>query len=892
VKQRARISRQSETREREGGMDVSYPEFRDPSQSLTAPSTAFSSNPSFSSQAAPSERAGGQALEPETRAHMERKFDFNFANVRVHTDGQAQASAQGMAAHAYTTGSDIVFNQGQYDPRSSGGQRLIAHELAHVVQQNTGASSGAQAKLEVSQPGDSSELEADRAADAVMNDSDASPALSGVARGTVQRFAQGDGTREHGGHAYMTEQALQGMGLNAGQARQGRFGNWERDLSQALTPGIRAILMEGPAWHGLNIIAIKEFGRGINLTEFGTYDPVEHMDNPTGLRASDVFQQGGFGADRNAVNQNPDTYGNATVAGGDHQGYATVGPRYAQTDARAGFGTVQINDPVAAFQVDESGIPRYMQTSKEWLKRTLRGAATLGREGDGGRGPREFSSGIHTMQDYYAHSNFCEIAINTLIRSGRLQVMNDAGQMQAVARDQSLDTFVHGNDAQGNPMPGNLTLPGGDRREVMTTGSFNLTDTAASILGEAKDKLVEANPFRQKKKGPSDLTKAALDYIDMTDPTHFNRTGQALSRLVRPVTATIAGMGSVEASLVSGAGHVAGSIASAPTQVGGGILRGMSTINGWLGGDSDYFDGAARRVEGAGNAVSGAITGTTDAAADKIRQVTGALDEYAVKLQSREHILSEVYAWGSGIDMLAPIKAMARGIPVIGERVAQAIETLQREIHEAIERELGDAFDAAVRKSVAGIDRAIEALKARTNVEQQKTAGAGDGIMDWLARKLGGVGDLYQNGQPTAGIAPQAYTPPSHTQIAKDHSDRHDRHGADGHDDGHDDHDEEGHGHNHISSWLNPVAEQLAARATEAIGAKVARAWDVVDRGGNPTGLLDDIDREVDEWFKHPNDCPGLWTQLLTQQLGTARVGPQLLAQLASRRPSEPRLPN
>jgi hypothetical protein len=874
MKQRERLSRQSAEQERDGAPQISYEGLRDPSTQL-APA------------AQPSARGGGVALEPDVRADMEQRFDFNFANVRIHTDEAAHADAQGLGAHAYTLGSDIVFNQGQYEPHSYGGQRLIAHELAHVVQQSA-SSPVTQPKLEVSTPGDASELEAERAADAVMGGS--RPTLSAVKSGVVQRFAQGDGTREHSGHAYMTEQALQGMGLDAAQARQGRFGNWERDLSQALTPGIRAILMEGPAWHGLNIIAIKEFGRGINLSEFGTYDPVEHMDNPTGLRAGDVFDQGGFGADRNAVNQNPDTYGNATVAGGDNQGYATVDQRYAQTQ----MGNIQINDPVAAFQVDESGIPRYMQTSKEWLKRTLRGAATLGRTNDGARGPREFSSGIHTMQDYYAHSNFCEIAINNLIRSGRLQVMNDAGQMQAVAADQSLDTMVHGNDAQGNPLAANLTLPGGDRREVMSTGSFNLTDTAASILGEAKDKLVEANPFRQKKKGPSDLTKAALDYIDMTDPTHFNRTGQALSRLVRPVTATIAGMGSVQASLVSGAGHVAGGLASAPTTVAGGFLRGMSTINGWLGGDSDYFDGTARRVEGVGDSVSGAITGTTDAAADKIRQVTGALDEYALKLQSREHILSEVYAWGSGLDLLAPIKAMARAIPIVGERVAQAIEELQKQVHETIERELGDAFDAAVRKSVEGIDRAIDALKERTNVEQQKTAGAGDGIMDWIARKLGGVGDLYQDGHPTNGIAPQAYTPPSHTQIAKDHSDRHDRHGADDHDDhdGHDDHDEEGHGHNHISSWLNPVAEALAARATDAIGQKVARAWDVVDRGGNPTGLLDDIDREVDAWFRHPNDCPELWTDLITRQLGTERVGAQLLAQLARRRPSEPSIPN
>ncbi len=816
--------------------------------------------------------SSGQPLESAVLGDMEQRFGFDFSQVRIHSDNEAQQSAQSLSAHAFTIGSDIVFNRGQYQPDTPGGQRLLAHELAHVVQQQ--GNPQVQTSLEVSSPSDSSELEAERAADAVMNHQN--PVLT-PAPASVQRFAQGDGEKEHGGHAYMTEQALQNMGLDKDQARQGRFGNWERDLSQALTPGVRSILMEGPAFHALNIIAIKDFGRGINLAEFGTYDPVEHMDNPSGLRASDVFQQGEFSQDRNAVNQNPDQFQNATPAGTASQGYATTDSRYINTPT----GTIVLQDGVApAFNVDESGLPTYMNTSKEWLKRTLRGSASLGRQGEGGRGPREFSSGIHTMQDYYAHSNFCEIAINILIRNGGLQVMNDQNQLQTLNQDQSLDTMVHGNDANGNPVADNLQITGanGQRRDVMTTGSFNLTDTAASILGEVKDKLVEANPFKSKAKGPSALTKAALDYIDMTEPTSFNRTGQMLSSLVRPVTSTIATIGSFEADLVSGAGHAAGGIASAPMQTGGGILRGMSTVNGWLGGDSDYFDGAARRVEGVGDQVSGAVSGIADAGADKIREVTGWLDNYAISLQSREHILSEVYAWASGIDLLKPIKDMARAIPIVGERVAKAIESLQQQIHETIERELGAAYDAAVTKSVAAIDHAIEVLKQKTNVEQQKTAGAGTTFMDGVARTLGGVGDLYQNGQPQAGIAPTGYTPPSHTQIAKDHSDR----------DQHDHGDQET--HHHISAWLNPIAEALATQASTAIGQKVALGWDVVDRGGSiSAATLNEIDHEVDEWFKHPSDCQPKWKDFITGQLREVRIGAELLEQLANRRPATPR---
>jgi hypothetical protein len=78
---------------------------------------------------------GGRGLGEETRAFMEPRFGHDFSQVRVHTDAQAAESARAMRARAYTVGRDIVFANGAYDPRSADGQRLLAHELTHVVQQ-------------------------------------------------------------------------------------------------------------------------------------------------------------------------------------------------------------------------------------------------------------------------------------------------------------------------------------------------------------------------------------------------------------------------------------------------------------------------------------------------------------------------------------------------------------------------------------------------------------------------------------------------------------------------------------------------------------------------------------------------------------------------------------
>lgn len=79
---------------------------------------------------------GGAPLEHGTRSFMEDRFGQDFSNVRVHTNDHAADSAKAIDAKAYTSGSNIVFDTGQYNPSSQAGQTLIAHELAHVVQQS------------------------------------------------------------------------------------------------------------------------------------------------------------------------------------------------------------------------------------------------------------------------------------------------------------------------------------------------------------------------------------------------------------------------------------------------------------------------------------------------------------------------------------------------------------------------------------------------------------------------------------------------------------------------------------------------------------------------------------------------------------------------------------
>jgi Domain of unknown function (DUF4157) len=83
-------------------------------------------------------RGAGRPLDAPTRAFMEPRFGHEFSQVRIHTDARAAASADAVAAHAYALGRNIVFANGQYSPQTAGGKRLLAHELAHVLQQSRG----------------------------------------------------------------------------------------------------------------------------------------------------------------------------------------------------------------------------------------------------------------------------------------------------------------------------------------------------------------------------------------------------------------------------------------------------------------------------------------------------------------------------------------------------------------------------------------------------------------------------------------------------------------------------------------------------------------------------------------------------------------------------------
>lgn len=114
---------------------------------------------------------GGSPLDTDTRTDMESRLGHDFGDVRVHTDSRAHDSAKAVNAHAYTVGSNVVFQRDKFDTSSTEGRTMLAHELTHVVQQRSGPVDGTPAGggVQVSDPSDRFEQEAAANADRAMS---------------------------------------------------------------------------------------------------------------------------------------------------------------------------------------------------------------------------------------------------------------------------------------------------------------------------------------------------------------------------------------------------------------------------------------------------------------------------------------------------------------------------------------------------------------------------------------------------------------------------------------------------------------------------------------------------------------------------------------------------
>ena len=113
-------------------------------------------------------RGSGHSLDNVVQEQMSASMGRDFSGVQVHTSPEADDLNRQLSAKAFTTGQDIFFRQGAYEPGSGSGRELITHELTHVVQQSSGLV-GDGGRMTVRPAGDAYEQEADAAAKAATN---------------------------------------------------------------------------------------------------------------------------------------------------------------------------------------------------------------------------------------------------------------------------------------------------------------------------------------------------------------------------------------------------------------------------------------------------------------------------------------------------------------------------------------------------------------------------------------------------------------------------------------------------------------------------------------------------------------------------------------------------
>jgi hypothetical protein len=186
----------------------------------------------------------GRALDPQVQSDMESRLGTPLPAVRIHTDADAARAAHALGARAFTTGSDIYFASGAYDPGTPEGRGLLAHELVHTLQQNDGAGAGPTPASVVSTPDDPLERQAERVAGQVASGGLARPeswiAPSGSAHRRIHRAVEGalpPGPTAEGDFVVGLGGGLEIRKEDLAAARsKGRF---QKDLSAMSLPGLR-----------------------------------------------------------------------------------------------------------------------------------------------------------------------------------------------------------------------------------------------------------------------------------------------------------------------------------------------------------------------------------------------------------------------------------------------------------------------------------------------------------------------------------------------------------------------------------------------------------------------------------------------------------------------------
>jgi Heterokaryon incompatibility protein Het-C/Domain of unknown function (DUF4157) len=605
------------------------------------------------------------------------------SDVRVHRGPPSDARlADRPDALAVTEGTDIHVASRAPALDSPSGRLLLAHEAAHVVQQSRGGPASTD---------ELAETEADEAAVAAS-----------VGRSvTVQAAAHGPQFFEAPKHQATLTTAMAKSGFTDAEQQEAYFGNWCRDLSQALVPVLDETIGHNGAFALVNMMSIRHFGHGVTPAQLGAYAPVEHIDNPAGTTDKDILAEGSQKIAGYSDSADPLT--------GTPENVAQAGNRE----------DLKPENIAKSFEVSAGGVPAYINRSKEYVLTEFGLAVKEGRTAAGLYHLGNFS---HTCEDLFAHSNWIEMAFGRLIKENAVQippeVKADVEQRKAEGRPPIEDYAAQAFDKAGNARP---ILATGTFTGASATGTRKGHDTLISLSEEVKNVVAELDPFKEESKGASqwDFLMEILNHMDAAGDD--GTLGPIMLGVLEPLVGTI---DELAKKATSGVDSLEG---DARKTFGKGTL-------------GDVAAGAAGLLgKGVHSVIDPAAGGATEgmkklilAAANTIGHGGVSLAQLAVWYQKGEGAIAD--AWKSlkdGVKAL-PTEIVALILP----KLIEAERAFKKAVHD-----LGSAlYDKATRKLLAGLGRSREETHVEdTNVDEKYHAWAQE-LSTYMKIKLVEVG--------------------------------------------------------------------------------------------------------------------------------------------------------
>lgn len=218
-------------------------------------------------------KGSGQSLDKDIKETMEPRFGYNFSNVRIHKDSNADKLANQLGAQAFTVGKDIYFGAGRYDPGTTLGQKLIGHELTHVVQQ--GGVDSLQPTLLLKKEGHKTALKINKKAP-VQSASSRNYIISDNQNSAINETPDiqcgffGDLWEGVKGVASDIWEGAKDVGRVIGKGATAAW-NWIKDLGRAIGKGV------GAAWEW-----IKEVGRSIGRSIVAAWGWIKEVGRTIG----------------------------------------------------------------------------------------------------------------------------------------------------------------------------------------------------------------------------------------------------------------------------------------------------------------------------------------------------------------------------------------------------------------------------------------------------------------------------------------------------------------------------------------------------------------------------------------------------------------------------------